>query len=124
MSNVSPSWITALLAISSRNRVSLDSRSLRSNNASAIAQLVIAINQRNAVAKIGEQETIAAALEKREALRMLRSNVSPSWITALLAISSRNRVSLDSRSLRSNNNNGFETFWRANTCQLSVFFLR
>ena len=33
------------------------------------AQLVIAINQRNAVAKIGEQETIAAALEKREALR-------------------------------------------------------
>ncbi|XKR50914.1 DIP1984 family protein [Enterococcus faecalis] len=32
------------------------------------AQLVIAINQRNAVAKIGEQETIAA-LEKREALR-------------------------------------------------------
>ena len=33
------------------------------------AQLVIAINQRNAVAKIGGQETIAAALEKREALR-------------------------------------------------------
>ena len=30
------------------------------------AQLVIAINQRNAVAKIGGQETIAAALEKRK----------------------------------------------------------
>ena len=33
------------------------------------AQLVIAINQRNAVAKIGGQETIAAALEAGEALR-------------------------------------------------------
>ena len=44
------------------------------------AQLVIAINQRNAVAKIGEQETIAAALEKREALRR-----SHAMLTATLA---------------------------------------
>ena len=44
------------------------------------AQLVIAINQRNAVAKIGGQETIAAALEKREALRRSHAMLTLSLI--------------------------------------------
>ena len=64
--------------------------------------MVIAINQRNAVAKIGEQETIAAALEKREALRRSHAMLTATLEAAKVAPRmGRNEIRMIERSIPS-----------------------